>query len=129
MTMRPSKLVKTLVISLALLMTLFAAISGQIIGRGDPEIIGNISVAEVKEIKQAARNKAIEWCLLYILRGEFSAAWHFTKDLYSYRVMKIQVDTDGFVLLSTDRPHAPFNYFAGQRAGEEWVLGLNLPML
>lgn len=129
MKLRLFKLEKHVAISTAALIALLVTSSALIIDRGDPEIIGSISADEVLAVRRAVRNQAIAWCLHFIPRGEFSAAWHYTIELYSYRVVKIQVDDDKFVLLSTNRPHAPFNFFTAQRVGGEWVAAMNLPWL
>lgn len=129
MTLRLLKLGKFLAISTAVLIGLLVTLSVLIIDRGDPEIIGSISADEVRAVRRAARNQAILWCLHFIPRGEFSVAWHYANELYSYQIVKIQVDDDKFVLLSTNRPHAPFNFYSAQRVGGDWVASMNLPML
>ena len=129
MRLRIFKLGKRIAISTVVLIAFFVTSSVLIIDRGAPEIIGSISADEVREVRRAVRNQAIAWCLHFIPRGEFAAAWHYTNELYSYRIVKIQVDDDKFVLLSTNIPHAPFNFFSAERVDGEWVAAMSLPLL
>jgi len=93
---------------LAILVVLFVVVSILIIDRGQPVIDGTLSPQELKTIRRAVRGSAVQIPFHWLSNGEVSASWHFTKELYTYRILSVEViDADTVLVFTKTNSYYP----------------------
>jgi hypothetical protein len=116
-----------------ILVVVFVIISLLVIDRGEPQIVGNVPASEVESIRRSVRSIAIRYPFHWLSSGEFSAAWYFTKETYTYRILSIeQIDTNVvFVYTTTNTYPSGLRRpsFAACKTNGVWEAALNTPIL
>jgi hypothetical protein len=108
MRKRAFKIGVRVAIVLAILLAVFVAVSLLVIDRGQPAIVGTLSAQELKTIRRAVRSSAVQIPFHWLSNGEVSASWHFTKELYSYRISSVEViDADTVLVFTRTNSYYP----------------------
>ncbi len=95
-------------ITFAVLLVVFAVVSLFVIDRGQPAVVGTLSPQELKSIRRAVRSSAIQTPVHCLSEGEVSASWHFLKELYSYRILSVEVvDADTVLVFTRTNSYYP----------------------
>ena len=105
---RAFKIAIRVVITFAILLVVFVVVSLLIIDRGQPTVIGTLSAQELKTVRRSVRNSAVQIPIHWLSKGEVSASWHFTKELYTYRIMSVEViDADTVLVFTRTNSYYP----------------------
>jgi hypothetical protein len=120
-------------IALMILLLGFVVISLMVIDRGQPAIVGNLSTDDVKSIRRSVRSIAVRYPFHWLSSGDLSAAWYFTKETYTYRILSIElIDTNGVFIYTTTNTY-PSGLrrpsFAAHKTDGVWDVALNSPIL
>src|SRR5207302_8021678 len=78
-------------IAFAILLVVYVVVSLLVIDRGQPMVIGTLSPQELKTIRRAVRRSAVEIPVHRLSNGEISASLNFLKELYTYRILSVEV--------------------------------------
>ena len=111
-----------------------------VIDRGQPKIIGDLSADEVKSIRSSVRSLAVRFPFYVLLKGELSAAWYYTKEAYTYRIVTIElIDTNmTYIYTATKETTTMTNTyprgrlrpsFGARKTNGAWEVARNWPML
>lgn len=79
-----------------------------VIDRSQPAVIGTLPAGELKEIRRAVKSSTAEIPAYWLAHGQFQGTWDALKELYTYRILSVQVIDRDTVLVFTHT-----NYFAG----------------
>src|SRR4051794_26534243 len=108
MRKRVSKIGIRVVIVLAILLLLLVVVSLLVIDRGHPTVTGTLSSQELKTIRRVVRRSAVEIPFHWLSNGEVSASWHFLKELYTYRILSVEVvDADTALVFTRTNSYYP----------------------
>ena len=108
MRKRISKIGIRVAIAFAILLVVFVVVSLLVIDRGQPTVIGTLSPQELKTIRRAVRRSAVEIPVHWLSNGEVSASWHFLKELYTYRILSVEVvDADTALVFTRTNSYYP----------------------
>ncbi len=95
-------------VALAILIALFVVASLSIIDRGQPKIVGTLSPQELKTIRRAVRSSAAQIAFHWLSNGEVSVSRHFAKELYTYRILSVEViDADTVLVFTKTNSYYP----------------------
>jgi hypothetical protein len=121
------------VTAFVILAVVFVIISLLVIDRGQPKIVGNLPADEVESIRRSVRSIAICYPLHWLSSGEFSAAWYFTKEAYTYRILSIELIDTNMVFVYTTTNTYPSGLrrpsFEATKTNGVWEAALNSPIL
>ena len=118
----------------ATVLVVCVVVSLLVIDRGQPTVIGTLPSQELKTIRCAVRRSAVEIPAHWISNGEVSASWYFLTQLYTYRILSVEViDADTvFVFTRTNSYYSDGTRrpdFLARRVDGVWEAAPNGPML
>ena len=92
----------------AILLLVFVLLSLLVIDRGQPTVIGTLSPQELKTIRRGVRRSAVEIPFHWLSNGELSVSWHFLKEIYTYRILSVEVvDADTALVFTRTNSYYP----------------------
>ena len=125
MQRRVMKIVISVITALTILVLFFVAGSLLLIDRGQPTVVGSLSQDELRTIRRTVKASAAGVPFHWLSNGQVSAGWLYLKELYTYRVLSVEVvDADTVLVFTRTNSYYPSGMrrpdFSARRVGGVW---------